>query len=88
MRIETGEGVTVSGNGHRREFRLEVEDDPVLTRGSHQSARKGGRQGTGSGEGKRAVGWFSCLGRFGSPGSISYFYFLLSFSFSAFLILS
>jgi hypothetical protein len=29
MRIEAGEGVTVSGNGHRREFRLEVEDDPV-----------------------------------------------------------
>jgi hypothetical protein len=59
-----------------------------LTRGSRRAVRGRKKEGTGSETRLPGPQLVFVLGRDSSPRSISYFYFLLSFSFSAFLILS
>jgi hypothetical protein len=73
-----GEG-GVTGNGHRREFRFKLEDDLVLTWGSHQSAGKRRETGYQFGNGCWAAGSFRYWAGIRARGPI-HFYFVSFFS--------
>jgi hypothetical protein len=79
-------GVNRGGNGPRRNFRSREEDDLVLTRGSHQSARKGGRRVPVRGFVKLGRGLASEAGPIRFPLAFLFIFLLSSFSLFCFLI--
>jgi hypothetical protein len=74
------------GNGHRRDLRSEVEDDLVLTSGTHQSVTERGLSGYRFGIRLLGRGLLPLLGRkVFPPRPFSIFFFFSLFSFSVFL---
>jgi hypothetical protein len=86
--IELKRGFNRGGNGLRLKFRSREEDDLVLTRGSHWSARKKRKE-----KGKREeglLGWFGADRAGWVPGAAQLgcappFFVLIHFPFSVFL---